>query len=117
MNIYFNEFNLLMGSGGVTYLPLVSGILQSFAQKDSFVSSNYSFMPFVFRLDSPSESLRQYEKKPDVAAFSISMWNEKLSLHVAREIKKSYPDCLIIFGGAQCPHNSEQYLNDYMLNI
>ena len=26
INVYFNEYNLLMGSGGVSYLPLVSGI-------------------------------------------------------------------------------------------
>ena len=33
INVYFNEYNLLMGSGGVTYLPLVSGILSANAKK------------------------------------------------------------------------------------
>ena len=30
--VYFNEYNLLMGSGGVSYLPLVSGILAANAK-------------------------------------------------------------------------------------
>ena len=32
-NVFFNEYNLLMGSGGVAYLPLVSGILSANAKK------------------------------------------------------------------------------------
>ena len=32
INIYFNEYNLLMGSGGVSYLPFVSGILSANAK-------------------------------------------------------------------------------------
>ena len=35
INVYFNEYNLLMGSGGVAYLPLVSGILSANAKKDN----------------------------------------------------------------------------------
>ena len=31
--VYFNEYNLLMGSGGISYLPFVSGILSANAKK------------------------------------------------------------------------------------
>ena len=79
MNVYFNEYNLLMGSGGVTYLPLVSGILQASAQSDDVIASNYDFMPFLFSLDEPSQLLGAYTAIPDVACFSIAMWNENLS--------------------------------------
>ena len=34
INVYFNEYNLLMGSGGISYLPLVSGILSANAKKN-----------------------------------------------------------------------------------
>ena len=34
INVFFNEYNLLMGSGGVTYFPLVSGILSANAKKN-----------------------------------------------------------------------------------
>ncbi len=33
INVFFNEYNLLMGSGGVMYLPFVSGILSANAKK------------------------------------------------------------------------------------
>ena len=36
INVFFNEYNLLMGSGGVTYFPLVSGILSANAKKNVF---------------------------------------------------------------------------------
>ena len=113
MNIYFNEYNLLMGSGGVTYLPLVSGILQASAQSDNVIASNYDFMPFLFSLDEPTRLLGAYTATPDVACFSIAMWNENLSLEVARQVKEKYPHCLIVFGGAQCPHNPTDYFSQY----
>ena len=37
------------------------------------------------------------------------MWNEQLSLRVAQEIKRRYPNCRIIFGGAQVPHEPQEY--------
>ncbi len=48
-----------------------------------------------------------------MATFSISMWNEQLSLQLAREIKSRWPDCLVVFGGAQCPHDSRSYLEHH----
>ena len=42
INVYFNEFNLLMGSGGATYLPLVSGILTANAKKNSKIKATTS---------------------------------------------------------------------------
>ena len=46
-------------------------------------------MPFVYNMDSPNSILSQYKERPDIATFSISMWNEKLSLHIAQEIKNN----------------------------
>ena len=31
--IYFNEFNLLMGSGGIVYLPVVSILISTHIQR------------------------------------------------------------------------------------
>ena len=113
MNIYLNEYNLLMGSGGVSYLPFVSGILRAYAETVPIIKESFKFMPFVYNMDSPNSILAQYTKRPDIATFSISMWNEKLSLHIAQEIKKRWPTCLIIFGGSQCPHKPIEYLKKY----
>ena len=53
INVYFNEYNLLMGSGGVTYLPLVSGILSANAKKNSKINNNFKFHKFIFHPNTP----------------------------------------------------------------
>ena len=113
MNLYFNEYNLLMGSGGVTYLPLVSGILSAYIKTDQLVSKKIKVMPFIFEMTSSDKILNQYTERPDIAVFSISMWNEQLSLEVANEIKTKYPSCLIVFGGPQCPHNPTEFMTKH----
>ena len=110
--IYFNEFNLLMGSGGIVYLPLVSGILAACAKTSSVIRKKAQFMPYLFNPDTASNVIEHYNN-PSIACFSISMWNENLSLEVAGSIKKLFPDCLIIFGGAQCPHEPTEYMDKF----
>ena len=53
INVFFNEYNLLMGSGGVTYLPFVSGILSANAKKIHEVKNNFKFHKFIFHPDIP----------------------------------------------------------------
>jgi len=108
--IYLNEYNVLMDN--TTYLPLVSGLLQAYAHKISEIISNYQFMPFIFYRDSVEHILAKYDE-PAVAAFSVSMWNEQLSLKVAETVKRCYPNCLIVFGGPQVPHYPQNYFKQY----
>lgn len=108
--VYFNEFNLLMG--GSTYLPLVSGLLRAHAETSATVRDVYAFAPYLFHLGPLDEILDQYQE-PSVAAFSLSMWNEQLSLRVARTVKERFPDCLIVFGGAQVPHDARDYMVEH----
>ena len=107
--LYFNEFNLLMGSGGVVYLPLVSGILSAYIKTSKKISENIEVQKFIFKPDTVGNIMKKYNS-PDIATFSIAMWNEQLSLAVAKEIKKTYPNCLIVFGGAHCPHEPTNYM-------
>lgn len=111
--VYFNEYNLLMGSGGISYLPFVSGILSANAKKISKLNNNFKFKPFIFIPDKADQIIKNYyDEKPDIAVFSISMWNEQLSLEVAKKIKKLW-NPLIIFGGPSCPHNPTEYFKKY----
>jgi len=104
--VYFNEYNVLMEK--TAYLPFVSGLLQAYAQTDALIARHYAFMPFLFHRDDPEHILAAYEN-PAVAAFSVCMWNEQLCLAVAREVKRRYPSCLIVFGGPQVPHHPKAY--------
>jgi putative methyltransferase len=106
--VYFNEFNVLMD--GIAYLPLVSGLLRAYAETSADLAAAYEFRPFLFHRDRPERILAEYDR-PAVAAFSTSMWNEQLNLHVAREVKRRHPECLIVFGGPQVPHHPEGYFS------
>lgn len=111
MNVYFNEYNLKMGD--LSYLPLVSGLLQAYAEQLEFIRGNYKFMPFIYSIDSLDNILEKYVEAPHVAAFSLSMWNEQLNIQVAKRIKYLYPRCLIVFGGPQVPHYPEEFMKKY----
>ena len=108
--VYFNEFNVLMDD--IAYLPLVSGLLRAYAETAEDLAAAYEFRPFLFYRDRPELILAEYDR-PAVAAFSTSMWNEQLNLHVAREVKRRHPDCLIVFGGPQVPHHPEAYFAEH----
>ncbi|OFX11497.1 MAG: hypothetical protein A2516_10130 [Alphaproteobacteria bacterium RIFOXYD12_FULL_60_8] len=107
MRIYLNEYNVMMGR--TTYLPLATGLLRAFAQTDPRLKGRCTFKPFLFHIDEAETILAKYDEAPDVVGFSLAMWNEQLSLIVAKAIKTRYPNCLIIFGGAQAPHQPEEY--------
>lgn len=106
-NVYFNEYNLRMGR--MCYLPIVSGMLRAYAETSERVRTAYRFMPFIYHLDSLPNILAKYTAPPDVAAFSLSMWNEQLNLRVAEEVKRRWSECLIVVGGPQVPHEPAVY--------
>jgi len=108
--VYLNEFNVLMDR--TVYLPLVSGLLQAHAQQNPAIAAAYEFMPYLFGRKEPGEIVGQYQN-PHIAAFSVFMWNEQLCLNVAKEIKQLFPECLIVFGGQQVPHDATEYLSQH----
>ena len=99
--------------GDTSYLPLVSGLLRAYAEQFPPLVEAYNFQPFIYEVDSFSNIIHKYEKDPHVAAFSLSMWNERLSLNIAAAVKTEWPKCLIVMGGAQCPHYPTEYMKKY----
>ena len=110
LKVYFNEFNVLMDK--TAYLPIATGLLSAFCAASEVLNSHYNFMPFLFMREDINKVIALYEK-PAVAAFSVSMWNEQLSLQIASRIKNTFPDCLIVFGGVQVPHEANHYFQQY----
>ncbi|MBN8217045.1 MAG: cobalamin-dependent protein [Spirochaetes bacterium] len=111
LNLYFNEYNLLMGKAA--YLPLSSGLLHSYLETDPKLADAVKVFPYLFHRDTPQRILEQYREAPDVAAFSVSMWNESLSLEIAKTLKQRHPGVLIVFGGPQVPFQSNAYLTKH----
>lgn len=108
--VYLNEYNILLDK--TAYLPYSTGLLAAYAKTKAVINNNYEFMPIFYALKPPQEIAASYQD-PAVAAFSVSTWNEQLSLKVAEEIKQKFPNCLIIFGGASVPFYPEEYFSKY----
>jgi len=108
--VYLNEYNLLMEN--VAYFPIATGLLRAYAETSETLTDNYEFMPFIFYRDTLESILARYEN-PSVAGFSLSTWNEQLNLKVAEEVKRMYPDCLIVFGGPSVPHHPHDYFQQH----
>ena len=108
-NLYFNEYNLLMGSGGIVYLPLVSGILSAYIKTSKIIRDNIEVHNFIFEPDTVNNLMKKYDS-PDIATFSIAMWNEQLSLAVAKKIKSKGINLVLI---EQTHSSSNIYASDY----
>ena len=65
--IYFNEINLLMGSGGIVYLPFVSGILSSYIKTSQFLKNKIKVMPYIFIPDTVDNLIQKYNN-PSVSS-------------------------------------------------
>lgn len=105
--VFFNEYNPFVGRSA--YLPLVAGKLHSLCLTDDEIAGHYHWMQYQFRIRRADDILADYDQ-PAVAAFSAAIWNEQLCLHVAREVKRRWPECLIVFGGSQVPHEPAEFL-------
>jgi radical SAM superfamily enzyme YgiQ (UPF0313 family) len=83
LKVFLYEKQLEM-PGGATYFPFASGLLVAYAKK--FLSD------WTFKINEPAED-------PDIAAFSVSLWNKNYCLNKAQQIKDKYPECRLVFGG------------------
>lgn len=112
-NVYFNEYNIPFNN--TVYLPLVSGLLSAYAKTFPSIDENYNFMPPLYKRDLPENIVAAYVN-PDIACFSVCLWNYSLSIEVARRVKAKFPSCLIIFGGPSAPQNGQIEGVDYIVN-
>src|SRR3990167_5411212 len=109
--VEFFELQLRMGTRA--YLPLVSGQLAAYAWTHPEIASAYRLGQIHFAHDPPYQLERAMSPEIDVAAFSVSLWNEQLSLEMARRVRRLFPHALIVFGGAQIPFDGRAYLQHY----
>lgn len=113
LRVAFHEFNIRMGQD-YCYLPIVSGILRAYAGAEPEIRDNCEFLPYLYVVDSPANAWGRYPAPPDVAAFSVSMWNEQLCFAMARRLKQTYGDkVLIVFGGYSVPNHPAEYMEKH----
>src|SRR5258708_3025399 len=94
---------------GQNYLPYAVGLLEAHVRAHAARPERYRFLlPLYKRLGADAAVEHLYSA--DVVGFSLYVWNERLSLEVARRLKAARPEILIVFGGPQVPDRAEDWL-------
>ncbi len=96
---------------GQNYLPYAVGLIEGYVRKYAQHPSNYEFLLPVYKRQRVAETVEQL-LSADIVGFSTYVWNVKLSLAVARELKARKPGILIVFGGPQVPDRTEPFLRE-----
>lgn len=96
---------------GSLFLPYAAGAISAYCFSDEEIRSRYRLAPFIFIKEDVQEVLKKTED-PAVMGFSCYMWNVEYNLSLAREVKKKYPECTVVFGGPQVPDDTG-FLKEY----
>ena len=84
------------------WLPYSAGCIWSYASTISEVSEKYTLAELGFKREDPSNIIQRMNvQTPSVCGFSCYVWNEQYCLSLAKQVKQEFPECRIIFGGAQ----------------
>ena len=94
---------------GQNYFPYSVGIIQAYAKKHCKNIGNYEFVDLIYK-KLPVKTAVEKLKDCDIVGFSLYVWNEKISLKIAKELRDINPHCLIVFGGPQVPDKAEEWL-------
>ena len=91
-------------------LPYSVGLLQAYAERHAAV--RHEFVPPVYTRVPVADAVRQLEGC-ELVGFSSYVWNARLSLQIAKELKRAQPETLIVFGGPHVPDRSEAWLREH----
>ena len=94
---------------GQNYLPLSVGMLQAYAQENLSQPDKFEFLLPVYRR-LPVEQAVQQLLGTNVAFFSTYVWNFRISLEIARNLKAHSPETVTVFGGPHVPDRVESFL-------
>ena len=103
-NVYMVQASTTYG-GNIfksAYLPYAAGLLVANAWADPNVRETYRFRRFVFVKENVAQAAASFET-PAVVGFSNYIWNTEYNKALAKEVKRLYPACTVIFGGHNVP--------------
>ena len=105
-----SQFNYQYGDQ--IHFPYSIGTLVSYIQSQEDIAKKYSFEKcFVFR-DKIDEYIQE-AKDTDILLCACYVWNWEITIHLAKEVKKINPSCMVIFGGPQIPQLSTGFFEKY----
>lgn len=96
-------------TSGWQMLPYATALLHAYAATQATQPGHFRFGAEVHTRMPIAEATRTVAGS-DVVGFSIYIWNVRLSLAIAQQLKKEHPETLIVFGGPQVPDQAEDFL-------
>lgn len=97
---------------GQNYLPYSTGVLQAYVEGHAPDASCYRFLLPVYKRERVQAAV-DHLLEADVVGFSTYVWNEKISLAIAKRLKELKPEIVVLFGGPQVPDKSEDFLRQH----
>lgn len=97
---------------GQNYLPYSVGLLQAYVYRHAVAPERYEFLPLIYKRLPAQDAVRALLPAA-VVGFSTYVWNERISLEIARRLKEQNPETLIVFGGPQVPDRVELFLRQH----
>ncbi len=101
------------GFSGQYYLPYSIGLLFAYTLHNSKNKNKFDFADIIYKRHSLKESVQMLEDC-SVVLFSTYVWNEQISLAIAKELKEKDPSKFIIFGGPSVPDNIQGNAEEYL---
>ena len=101
------------GFSGQYYLPYSIGLLYAFIKKNSARAEKYEFNSIIYKRKLLNECF-EHLKDRDIVLFSSYVWNEQISLSIAKKLKEYDPKKFILFGGPSVPDNKYNKAEDYI---
>ena len=98
---------------GQNYLPLSVGMLQAYAQAHLEQPENFEFLLPIYRRIPVEEAVDRLVGV-QVAFFSTYVWNFRISLEIAKLLKLTAPETVIVFGGPQVPDRVDELLPKHL---
>ena len=96
---------------GQSYFPYSVGMLQVYALENLKNSENYNFLLPIYSRVKIEDGVQQL-LEADIILISLYVWNIRLSLEIAKQVKKLKPEIIIVCGGPQVPDHGDSFLRD-----
>ena len=109
IKVYSSQFNYQYGKS--IHFPYSIASLFAYIKSFPELDKNFQFeKTFIFRnkLDEYVDRI----KDPDILLCSCYVWNWEVTKQLAKKVKATNPNCLIIFGGPQVPNRTENFFEE-----
>lgn len=110
-NVYLSQMSLELPGSKYYYFPYSVGVVWCYAMTDKVVRENYKLKDIFFLKKSIDDIVSSMEN-PAVLGLSSYIWNTKYNEQLAKTVKKKWPDCKIVIGGANAPDKDQLYFKD-----